>query len=68
MQLKKYLMFDAINRVIVQVVESGLAAVYVKRFVFINEPEEEPGPEVLTIDHLLVGFGIWSRFVRNFLK
>lgn len=57
-------MFDAFNRKIVQLVESGVADRIVNSYsVKLNKTEDKHGPVVLTLDHL----GIWFIICLGFL-
>lgn len=56
---KNSLMFDAVNKKIVRLVESGLAALYVNKLTYKSKIEDDEGPKVLTIGQLSAGFEIW---------
>lgn len=52
--------FEAFDRKLVQLVESGLAARTLNEFLDISFSEPGSGPQVLTYEQLRFGFVIWS--------
>lgn len=52
-------MFEPINKKVSQFVESGLSQRIMKNYRATNWNDDETGPQVLTLDHLGAGFGLW---------
>lgn len=60
---RNYFMFEAYNRKILQLVESGIAAKIIQGYNQKTGELAEDGPAVLTLEHLSVGFEIWLLFL-----
>lgn len=58
-QLVNCILLHGVNRKVIQLVESGLADYYVNRHRFKRMPEDDPCPQVLTLDQMSAGFIIW---------
>lgn len=56
-------MFKSFNRKVVQLVESGIADVLVKKAQFLKPKIKEEGPVTLNLDHLGIWFIVWSVFL-----
>jgi len=50
---------DAINEKITALLESGIMDYWIANSTYINADYLESGPQVLTLDHLFIGFAIW---------